>query len=431
MILFFGLFSLALFFSTVVVTALTIRQKRFRRLCFALPVLLASYLAFQCFSISGPHNSDLSDLFGYQVAVRFTGLTLPVLLLLFTTLLVAEALLVRNFFLRERETITPASVKEALDSFPSGICFFMPDGRILMKNLAMERFSRETSGEILKNGSRLTRTLFSGSLQPACTRVLIEGSPVITLPDQSVYTVSLKTVLYDRVPVQMLIADEITEIYRKTQELQERNRELAALNERLARVNREIVAATAEQEILNARVRIHDELGSNLLAIKNYLLSGGSAEDLEEIRRRLSLNLSFLKSGYPSRAADDYELLADTARQLGVRIRIEGILPETDPQKQILATAIHECLTNTIRHAHGNELKVQAEELPAGFRYVFTNNGRQPEGEIRETGGLGVLRSYVEKAGGRMTVRALPDFTITLILPKEVRYVPQEESSDR
>ena len=44
----------------------------------------------------------------------------------------------------------------------------------------------------------------------------------------------------------------------------------------------------------------------------------------------------------------------------------------------------------------------------------ITNNGNQPDGEIKETGGLKNLRSTVESAGGVMTIETKPRFLLIL-----------------
>ena len=181
---------------------------------------------------------------------------------------------------------------------------------------------------------------------------------------------------------------------------------------------------TTQQEILNAKVKIHEELGGVLLSLKCTMQSGTSPDELEQLRQRLRQNVGFLRSAKSfTSARDEYELLLKTAAVLGVSVRTTGTLPKDGGLRHIIVTAVHECITNTLRHAHGNELRVCCDEIagPDGplLRTVLRNNGRQPEGEIRETGGLKSLRYMVETAGGTMTVRSVPDFSITVELPKE------------
>ena len=50
---------------------------------------------------------------------------------------------------------------------------------------------------------------------------------------------------------------------------------------------------------------------------------------------------------------------------------------------------------------------------------VFTNDGAAPETPVTEGGGLTSLRRRVEGAGGRMLVKSMPRFALTVELPME------------
>ena len=73
-------------------------------------------------------------------------------------------------------------------------------------------------------------------------------------------------------------------------------------------------------------------------------------------------NVSFLMKDLPAGTRDECELMIDTASRLGVTVFVTGTIPDCEPQRHILATAIHECFTNTLRHAHGNELYMNIED---------------------------------------------------------------------
>ena len=248
--------------------------------------------------------------------------------------------------------------------------------------------------------------------------------PLILLPDDTAWSIEQEELPFDGTRLHMLYAFDITETYRKTLSLQKLQKEVAALNERLANYNQEIVALTTQREILHAKVRIHEELGGILLAMKKLITEGGSPEEFSDLHGRLSRNLFFIRTESPRRELrDEYELIMETAETLGVHIHLEGKLPEQQTRKHIFATAIHECITNTLRHAHGDALFITCTELasPQGacIRAVFTNNGVQPTEEIKEKGGLLSLRKLLEAAGGTMTVRSVPAFSLTVELPKE------------
>ena len=416
-----GVFSILLFFFAATDLILLVIQKRGKWLWLAVPLLCLSYILEQCFDMAIADSAQTQAV--RRIVKRFVSLPDWLLLLFCLALASALFLLFRNILRYERHRITPMSVKEAMDSLPAGILCYAPGGNVLLVNRTMEDFCRKTTGEALLDGAAFSQHLRGGELLPACKRGFVGGEPVIVLPDGTARKISESEIPYEEHSVRMLLALNITEEYRKTQELMQMREKVEQLGIRLQKVNREIVALTAEREVLNAKVKIHDELGSNLLAVKRYLVSGGTEEEKSGLIESLRRSVSFLKNDTSApRAQDEYELLRAMAARLGLRLSVSGELPQAEDLKSILATAIHECMTNTLRHAHGSELHIEVSEDEERITAVLTNNGLCPEGEITEKGGLKSLRELTEQAGGRMTVRSRPAFTVMIELPKEATY---------
>lgn len=323
--------------------------------------------------------------------------------LLVLALLILSARALRRL---ERSEITGMSVKEATDSLPSGLCFYLPGGRIVLVNRSMEALCRELTGGALVNGERFRETLFSG------------GTPLL-LSDGSAWAVSERTTDYEGETLHMLMATDVTELHRKNQSLQDMRARLDALNGRLTDYLREIVTLSTRKEILAARVRLHDDLGADLLVMQHCIREGSTESERIALEQRLRRNISFLNADPAVQSRDEFQLLMQTAGRLNVRILVEGVLPETEPHRHIFVTAIHECFTNTLRHARGDCLRIAIEDRGNVLVAELTNSGIQPSGPIRETGGLGSLRTLAEQAGGRMTVSVTPAFSVRLELPKE------------
>ena len=419
-----GALAMMQFAVMLIFLCLQVRQRRYGLMILSLGGAALAYLVFQYaanmgYLLAGQRVSPPSPRLQAFIG-RIRALPQAVRMCVPALLIIAELLLLAEHLRYEGRTITPQSVKEATDLLPSGICFWLPGGLILMKNPAAEDFCRQTIGQALLNGQVFADTLFAGTLAEGCRREQVSGSTLILLPDGSVWALSQWDVLWDGRTASMLQIDDITPVWQRTEELRRINERLLELNDDLLRVNRGIVDITARQETLAARVKIHDDLGSSLLAIRRFLAEGGSDETLADIRERLSRSLLFLHDRPAEPAANDYELLEKTAADLGVTIETNGSLPPDMPQRSILTTALHECLTNTIRHAGGTVLRMHIRENADGWQAVFTNNGRQPEGPLSETGGLASLRTLTENAGGTMTVETRPVLAITITLPKEV-----------
>ena len=124
---------------------------------------------------------------------------------------------------------------------------------------------------------------------------------VLQLPDETAWAVSESQADYRGSPLQMLMAAEVTELVKKSASLQALRSQLTGLNRQLTEYYQDIAALTTQKEILSARVRLHDEMGADLLMMQRYLLHGGSEADQAEIEARLRRSLERVHSPRPLR----------------------------------------------------------------------------------------------------------------------------------
>jgi len=174
-------------------------------------------------------------------------------------------------------------------------------------------------------------------------------------------------------------------------------------------LGRLITAYTIEKEQLDARIRLHDDLGKMLLLAKRYIQGKGDRASMLAVwqsSRRL------LETDTKDPAEDGYAYMRVVAQDVGIRLNIQGELPQDPALSELVVTAIHECLTNTIRHARGEELNVVSRE----GRIEITNDGIPPAQPIAESGGLGMLRRKAEAMGVEMKIDSVPGFRLTLTL---------------
>ena len=187
---FLGLAVTLLFFFAAVVLAMFIRHRRWKRALIPALLLGVIYFFAQCLltAFVAAEKRDPADM---MVVGRIVSLPWPLLLGILLVLTAAEALLFRDVLIYEHTHINAMSVKEAMDSLPSGICFFTPNGKVRMVNRAMEDFCRAAVGVALLDGRRFRDRLFSGDILPGCEFVPAGDTPVIVLPDGSAETLRI------------------------------------------------------------------------------------------------------------------------------------------------------------------------------------------------------------------------------------------------
>ena len=416
---FLGVLAIALVLSAVGLVFLCARRRRRGLLGLSLALLPFCYVLLQSILLLNPVRTDHGAL-GLALAALLLSVPPPALIAGMLLLALGMVLFYRKLLQNDRAGVTAMSVKEAVDSLPVGVCCYLPGGQIVLANAVMETLCQSATGRPLISGAMLYEALNSGSLLPGCSRVEAGEQTILLLADGSARAVTVQTAGWENQELTVLLAADVTEVYEKTLALEEKQKELSALNRRLAAYNREIVDLTINSEVLAARVRLHDAMGEDLLTMKQVLLQGADASLLEALRRRLQRNVSFLREDSSTEAADEFAVLLRTAESLGVCVELRGKLPQNDPQRRVVATGLHECLTNLLRHARGNLLRMTIRDEADQLVAAFSGNGEAPAGPIRETGGLRTLRILTEEAGGTMTVTAAPDVCVTLTLPREV-----------
>lgn len=414
-----GLIALGLFFASVGLVCLCVIHRRKRLLIPALVLLPVGYMLTQAFF---GLQTDPAARGRIHAVVQELFLAIPpwVLIPVMLGLPVVTALLWR-MILRDRQNhIAPTSVKEAVDKLPVGLCCYLPGGRIVLANTAMERLCQTVTGKPLYSGEVLQRALTEQPPVPGCRLADAGDTKVLLLPDGEARALSFQQISWEGETLTAILAPEVTEAWGMTKALEERKEALSALNRRLAGYNREIVDLTIQSEILAARVRLHDTLGENLLTMRQILHRGVEETDLEKLRQRMLRSISFLKDDRENQAEDEFSVLLHSADDLGVRIETEGSPPEDEALRKVVATGLHECLTNLLRHAHGDLLRVALRWQSEGLIVIYSGNGDPPKGPIRETGGLRILRTMTEQLGGTMELSADPTLRVTLTFPKEV-----------
>lgn len=186
----------------------------------------------------------------------------------------------------------------------------------------------------------------------------------------------------------------------------------------MADYNREAEQIIISQELLNARMQVHNETGHVLLVSRRYMDDPAAIDEAALLQTLIVTNAQLLKEyEQDDTQRDRLSEAIEAARTIGIAVRLRGAIPENGTPRTILAAAIRECASNLRKHADGSCLTVETEENGSEICFTLVGNGRAPEKPLSETGGLSSLRSLVENAGGTMSASIQPSVTITIYLP--------------
>ena len=224
-------------------------------------------------------------------------------------------------------------------------------------------------------------------------------------------------------------AADVTELMRRQTELNEENTKLAEVNDRLRRLFEQMPEIICEEETLEMKQRVHDNIGHSILAARRALYRQSGLASLKESAVLFEQTIAVLYRSNQIRAeSDSLETAIGKSSEMGVRVLIEGEISDMLGMQSLAALAITECAANCVRHADGTELYVHFGQSFGHAELILTNNGMPPKEEIREGGGLSMLRRRVEEAGGTMEIQSIPCFKLLLTLPE--KEVTEHESHD-
>lgn len=337
-------------------------------------------------------------------------------LLIVTLLSLAYGVLVVLGETGNRRSISHSSIKEAFDNLPTGVCFFNEAGLPVLCNLAMQRFSFAVCGADVQYITDL-ENCFAWDFLPAAPGR--KDGNVFILGDGSAWQLEKRSVVHESGDCYtQYTAADVTELYKSRVELTKENEQLRMVQSELKQLSANVVAVTREEEILNTKMRVHDEMGKCLVAARKYLqedCADGIPDTLAVAWQRA---VSTLKYSNDTPDEDMLLQIRKTCEYVKLAFIQRGTLPKQERVAYLLTCAVRECVTNAVRYAEGTELYAVFSETEAMATVTVTNNGKLPEKPIQEGGGLSTLRRRVERAGGIMTVQSFPEFKLTVTLPK-------------
>ena len=308
-----------------------------------------------------------------------------------------------------RSHLSRGVIKETLDMLPVGIFFSKEDGTVVLSNLQMDRLCTALTGS-----SPVDAQTFTDKLE--ATGEAQNNARIVRLSDGSVIMFLREEIVSNGSPYTQMIAFDVTEQYRITEQLKANNKKLIDLQMRMKAYSAMASQLAMTEEILRARVTVHDEMGYLLLSGKYYLdhADTADAENLLELMR-YTHNLLMREGEEPDDAKHDgYTQALEVARAIGVEVSVSGEVPGEGAMREILGSAIRECAANTVKHASGDRLSVTLIRNEDRLCAQIIGSRNAPASPVTESGGLLNLRRSVESIGGEMSIICDPAVKVTL-----------------
>ncbi len=311
-----------------------------------------------------------------------------------------------------KKTISSDSVRQAMNGFNFGICFTDDNGRPVLINRRMNRLLFSLSGKYPQSFNEII-----GVIEEKAEKIEDDAGETNSLyifPDKTVWMISVTDISEKELKgFKQITAQDMTDLYTVNQNLRQENSEIRAAIAKMGDLITRMSELARQQETLDLKIRIHDEIGASLITLSR-LANGEISADAKEQISALKEALSYFGGSNVSAPVFD-ERIGDFASRLGVELFFEGEFPENERVANLINASIKECVTNCVRHANGNEVKTTLSRKEDIYTVLITNNGEVPKSAIREGTGLSSLRKKIEATGGEMTVNTDKRFELKLV----------------
>ena len=354
--------------------------------------------------------------FGYGITEAYMKIPMWIVWVFIVICLILLVLEMKN--INKTIVLDNSSVKEALDKMSVAVCYFDSDGEVRLCNNAMRMLYLEMTGKEVSNIFEFKKDL-NEALKRSGWKQKITGKELFLLLGKKAYSYEEHIITDNkgREFTEEKLSD-FTEFYETGSKLDEQTRSLKEMSYKLKDLSDDAIELIRQNEILSAKMKLHDQMGAGLVAVRMLLVSNGSEEEEKQAINILKSAVNVLKND------NDYhmgrEKLEDilwNAKAVGVDVRLEGKLPENRVIADIFLMAIQEALTNSVKHGYATAMSIIINNTSEENSITISNNGVLPSKKISPKGGLHNLNSYVNNLGGEMIIEAETEVTLKISIP--------------
>ena len=321
-------------------------------------------------------------------------------LLIFLVLtMFAVILLVYNVHY-ERNYLTVNSIKLYLDQVDCGVCCYKDNGRVMFTNMTMNQLCIKLTGTQLLNGNQFYE---------------VTKDQILSIGEER-WRFSSRDIIIGNEHMREIIATNVTGEYLKTQQLEKDKAELSKINQELQDYNLSIDEVVRHQEILQAKVNIHDEM--NRLMLSTVATDNEDISSLDKIFALWQENASLLSMEAEENKQEVMSRkIEELAKALKIRLvwKDEPVSILNEEERNIFYIATQEAIANASKHAKANRMIISIVNVDGHIECRFINNGELPNQAITFTGGLANLEKLIKKQGAILEANYDNQFVLSLI----------------
>ena len=379
---------------TIFITISFIKNKRWINVVLAVLSFIILFFLYQILH-SVSRNETNSIFYPLGDASFYIYLSIVIALSLLITYLAIY------FIIWNKNHIIYTSIINAFDVFLLGVLYFDSNGTVLLVNNTMidifsylgikENFNTETFKEFVNN-------------------------KIITLNNGETYHFSISQISIERKKnyfsnkkyaafIYEVTAKNVTEINNKTTLLKEENERILANNKLLVAYHEQIPDIIRHQEILKAKINIHEEMNELLLSTV-YLLDNDDQELRKEILNKWKNNALLLsKENEDNVNQDMVNDLKTLSKTLGINIDFHHLddIKELNIRKLFMIVG-KETLLNVAKHTSDKKLIIDVVKNNNHYVMTFANEEGNKNKNITYGSGLTNIKRHVEELNGKMEV---------------------------
>jgi len=307
--------------------------------------------------------------------------------------------------------ITVYSIKEAMDTLNVGLLFSDSRGNINLINDKMKELLSIIFVKNYRDFLKLEKDLkcFKNTDQIKC--IELDESYVFRLGHlESWLFKKEKIIVRDKVYIQFAAFD-ISELDSATIKLECIQDKLINNKKKLEEILNNLEEVKTTEELIRVKTIVHDAMGQRVSALQRVMVDG-NFKDYNSLMILTSGLMNDIRKDMNEPAIDRLTNMIQAFEEIGVKIYIEGGLPENEEIKFLFIDIIREGIINAVRHGLAANINIIMDKKENMCYLEISNDGKIPKKNIMEGYGISNIRKKVDSLNGEFQIKYIPKFSI-------------------